>query len=92
MAELGAYDGEYDAGLAQSRALADDAAKRTWTGSVFEAKLAVQRVLDRGANRAVADACHRMLEADARKAGYGWVAQRLATMRDGRAESGAGKE
>ena len=77
LAELRAYGGDYDAGLAQLRALADDAMKRRWTGPAFEAKLAMQRVLDRGANATVASAYRHALEADARKAGYDWVVQRL---------------
>lgn len=82
LAELRAYSGKYDVGVAQLRALADDAAKRNWTGLAFEARLAVQRVLDRGANHAAADAYRRVLEADARKMGYGWVVQRLVPTRN----------
>ncbi|HKR76863.1 MAG TPA: winged helix-turn-helix domain-containing protein [Rhodanobacter sp.] len=82
LAELRAYGGEYDVGLAQLRALADDAAKRSWASPAFEARLAVQRVLDRDANRAVAQAYRRVLKADAQKAGYGWVAQRLVLTQD----------
>lgn len=87
LAELRAYDGDYDTGLARLRALTDDAAKRAWRGPAFEARLAVWRVLGRGANRATADAYRRVLAADARKAGYGWVVQRLVQAQGARANA-----
>ncbi|MBS0212674.1 MAG: tetratricopeptide repeat protein [Proteobacteria bacterium] len=78
LAELRADMGKFDQALPALRQLADDATKRRWVGFAFEARLAMQRVLDRGPDRAVANTARTALAADARKAGFGWVGQRLA--------------
>jgi DNA-binding winged helix-turn-helix (wHTH) protein/tetratricopeptide (TPR) repeat protein len=77
LAELQAYTGKPDEAIATLSALADDAAKRRWIGLAFEARLAAQRVLDRGPSTAVAEQSRAALLADARQAGFGWVTQRL---------------
>ena len=78
LAELQGETGKPDEAIAALRALADDAAKRRWVGLAFEARLAAQRVFDRGADHVAANAARRALDADARKTGYRWVSQRLA--------------
>jgi DNA-binding winged helix-turn-helix (wHTH) protein len=80
LAELQAYAGEYDAGLAALRLLADDAAKRKWAGLAFEARLAQARVLERGGHHAAAKTARDALEADAGNAGFDWIRLRVATL------------
>lgn len=76
LAELQAAADRRDQGLASLRALAGDATRRNWVGLAFEARLAALRVLERGSDASAAESTRAALVADARKAGYGWVAQR----------------
>lgn len=80
LAELQGADGKSDEAIGALHALANDAAQRHWIGLAFEARLAAQRVLERGADHAMTRASRVALDADARGAGFGWVDQRLAMM------------
>ena len=78
LSELQASSGQTDRALESLQEMADDAATRSWPGLEFEARLARLRVLERGNDAAAIASARDSLVADARKAGYGWVAQRLA--------------
>lgn len=77
LAELQGLDGPSGPSLATLQKLAADATQRQWPGLAFEARLAALRVLEHGADHAVATA-RAHLVADAQHAGFGWVAQRAA--------------
>ncbi|HVU82761.1 MAG TPA: hypothetical protein VHD89_12225, partial [Rhodanobacteraceae bacterium] len=49
-----------------------------WLGLAFEARLATLHVLERSNDAAAAKSARDALAADARKAGFGWVEQRVA--------------
>lgn len=78
LAELQAADGQREEALMSLRGLAGDAAKRNWSGLAFEARLAELRVLERGADLVAIKSAREALIADARKAGFGWVAAQAA--------------
>jgi DNA-binding winged helix-turn-helix (wHTH) protein/tetratricopeptide (TPR) repeat protein len=78
LAELQAQLGQPAQALAALRGYADDALKRHWVGYAFEARLAMLRVLEQGNDAAAATSARDALIADARKAGFGWVEQRVA--------------
>ena len=78
MAELQAQLGQPAQALAALRGYADDAQKRRWIGYAFEARLATLHVLERGDDAAAVKSARDALAADARKAGYGWVGERVA--------------
>ncbi|HJU25276.1 MAG TPA: winged helix-turn-helix domain-containing protein [Rhodanobacteraceae bacterium] len=78
LAELQGGLGHPAQALAALREYADDAARRRWIGYAFEARLAMLRVLEHGKDSAAIESSRAALAADARKAGYGWVSQRVA--------------
>ena len=81
LAELRAQAGSPAEALAALRGYADDAAKRQWAGYAFDARLASLRVLEQGGDTAAAKSARDALIADAHKAGFGWVNQRVAQPR-----------
>lgn len=81
LAELQAQSGSPAEALAALRGYADDAARRQWVGYAFDARLASLRVLEQGSDTAAARSARDALAADARKAGFGWVKQRVAQPR-----------
>src|SRR5581483_1424144 len=78
LAELQAAAGQREQSLGSLRALTEDANKRNWPGLAFEARLAELRVLERGNDAAAIKSSRDALATDARKAGYGWVGERVA--------------
>lgn len=64
--------------LGQLQQLAADASQRQWPGLAFEARLGALRVLERAGATAAARAARTALVADARRSGYGWIAERAA--------------
>ena len=78
LAELQGDSGDRDAAITALNELADDAMKRQWMGMALEARLAAVHLLERGSDRTAAKAARDALTTDARKAGFGWVDQRLA--------------
>lgn len=78
LAELQARLGQPAQALTALRGYADDALKRHWIGYAFEARLAMLRVLEHGNDTAAATSARDALIADARRAGFGWVGQRVA--------------
>jgi len=78
MAELQAQLGQPAQALAALRGYTDDAQKRRWIGYAFEARLAMLHVLERGNDAAAIKSSRDALATDARKAGYGWVGERVA--------------
>ena len=80
LAELQAAQGQAAQAKSALRVLADDATKREWPGLAFDARLASLRVLSRGMDATAIQSAREALIADARNAGFGWVAGQ-ATMR-----------
>lgn len=80
LAELAGIGGNPDQALASLHSLTDEAGKRRWIGYAFEARLAQVRVLERGGNDAAAKTTRAALYADAHKAGFGWIGQRVARL------------
>lgn len=78
LAELQAQSGSPAEALAALRGYADDASRRHWVGYAFDARLASLHVLERGDDAAAARSARDALTADASKAGFGWVGQRVA--------------
>lgn len=78
LAQLQAAAGQHELASTALQALGADATRRNWLGLSFEARLGALRVLERGGDPAAIKPVRDALAADARKAGYGWVAQRLA--------------
>jgi hypothetical protein len=78
LAELQAQLGQPAQALAALRGYADDAMKRRWIGYAFEARLATLHVLERSNDSAAIASSHAALAADARRAGFGWVSERVA--------------
>jgi DNA-binding winged helix-turn-helix (wHTH) protein/tetratricopeptide (TPR) repeat protein len=79
-AELAGIGGNPDQAMASLRSLTDEAVKRHWVGYALEARLAQVRMLERASNDAVAKTTRAALDADAHKAGFGWIAQRVAML------------
>jgi DNA-binding winged helix-turn-helix (wHTH) protein/tetratricopeptide (TPR) repeat protein len=80
LAELQGQSGSPTEALTALRGYADDAARRQWVGYAFDARLASLRVLEQG-NDTAAKPARDALAADARKAGFGWVNQRVTQPR-----------
>ncbi len=78
LAELQAQSGSPAEALAALRGYADDASRRHWVGYAFDARLASLHVLEGRNGTAAARSARDALIADARKAGFGWVGQRVA--------------
>lgn len=76
LAELRGEAGEAAAATALLRDLAGDAARRHWLSWSYEARLAAVRVASDARDRHAAS-LREGLAASARKAGFGWVVQRL---------------
>ena len=81
LAELQAQSGSPAEALAALRSYAEDAVRRRWVGYAFDARLASLRVLEQGNDAAAARSARDALAADARKAGFGWVNQRVVQPR-----------
>ena len=79
LTEMQAQLGQPAQALAALHGYADDAFKRHWIGYAFEARLASLRVLARGNDPAATESSRAALVADARKAGFGWIAEQAAS-------------
>jgi hypothetical protein len=59
------------------QALALDATQRKWPGLALEARLAALHVQSPQSDSATLESSRKALQADAHRAGYGWVERRL---------------
>ena len=82
-AQLRGEMGEREQAAAALEALAADAQKRRWVSWALEARLAELDVLSGGNETTRTRALRQALTTSARRSGFGWVSQRLASPRPG---------
>ncbi|HEV8442132.1 MAG TPA: winged helix-turn-helix domain-containing protein [Steroidobacteraceae bacterium] len=77
LAELRGISGQRQQAHDELRALTLEAIRRRWPGLALEARLAELHMLALDGDSARIDSSRKSLDAEARRAGYGWVRERL---------------
>jgi DNA-binding winged helix-turn-helix (wHTH) protein/tetratricopeptide (TPR) repeat protein len=79
LAELRGVSGQREQAQHELRALTLEATQRRWPGLALEARMAELQVLSPGGDSAKVESSRKALAAEAGRAGYGWVRERLRT-------------